>query len=172
MNKESKLLILPCSSKKSQGGVYKESLINHFSQNQALCENRGKRNKYYMALLDDPNYLKINSPGNKKKKIDRFKTSARNHLYKRAIDRYNGEFYKDGLRELLLAKIQNYNLHVLIVSGLYGLLRYDDDIMDYHLKIDQGGINKFWGKGSKNVIKNAIVDYISQNKISSIFLSS
>ena len=69
MNKESKLLILPCSSKKCQGGVFKEIPSNHFRENQALCESRGKRNKYYMALLDDPNYLKINSPENKKKKV-------------------------------------------------------------------------------------------------------
>ena len=61
--------------------------------------------------------------------------------------------------DLYRNKIENCSLHILIVSGLYGILRHDDYINDYNLKIDQG--KSIWG----DEINNAICDYMKANNI-------
>jgi cytoplasmic iron level regulating protein YaaA (DUF328/UPF0246 family) len=60
------------------------------------------------------------------------------------------------------SEIKNHKLHVLIISGLYGLLRFDDFIHDYHFEMKR---NAIW-KGKNNLsIKNEVDKYIVNNQI-------
>ncbi len=71
----------------------------------------------------------------------------------------NSPFFNPNTKALYINKIQNSNLQILIVSGLYGLLHHSDYINDYHLEINTG--NNIWG----NTIANSINDFINQNSI-------
>ena len=86
-----------------------------------------------------------------------------------ALDRYaGGEFYK--IKHISLYKQKNVttNLHILIISGLYGVIKFNDTIHDYHLKINK---LKYWQK-QKSII-DTIKKYIIANKIDnkSVFYS-
>jgi integrase len=63
------------------------------------------------------------------------------------------------MKALYRLKINNCNLHLLIVSGLYGIIRHNDYINDYHLEINKGP--NVWGIN----ILNAVSDYIRVNNI-------
>jgi hypothetical protein len=87
-----------------------------------------------------------------------------NHQFKvyQALNLYgsNGSpFYNVIMKELYRNKIDNNNLHLLIVSGLYGILKYNDRINDYHLNIDKGP--DIWD----NSILLAVNNYIKENNI-------
>lgn len=83
-------------------------------------------------------------------------------MYKRAIDRYTGKYFTEELRNLYEEKIKSNSLHLLILSGLYGVLRYDDSIIDYHLEITK---NPLWKKKNDLTIINSIKRYIEENQI-------
>ncbi len=79
-----------------------------------------------------------------------------------AIERYNGRFYSEALRQLYLEKNQNSNLHILIISGLYGVIEFRDSIIDYHFEISK---NPFWTQQNNMIIQNIINNYILENNI-------
>jgi hypothetical protein len=68
-------------------------------------------------------------------------------------------FFKPRIKAIYIDKIQNSNLHILIISGLYGLLHHSDYINDYHLEVKKG--TNVWGA----TISNAINEFIIQNNI-------
>lgn len=93
---------------------------------------------------------------------DYFNQCWHNENYKKVLDRYNGRFYYNELRTLYYQKIESANLHILIISGLFGVLRYDDLIPDYHLEITKP--DNQW-KLVPNPICDAVKWYINQNNI-------
>ena len=61
--------------------------------------------------------------------------------------------------KLYLQKINNNKLHLLIISGLYGLLKFDDLIPDYHFEMKK---NPTWKQPLNNSILNAVKKYIKE----------
>jgi cytoplasmic iron level regulating protein YaaA (DUF328/UPF0246 family) len=61
-------------------------------------------------------------------------------------------------------------LHILIISGLYGVIEFRDSIIDYHLEINR---NPFWTNENNTSINDAVKKYIKENHIDdqSVFYS-
>jgi cytoplasmic iron level regulating protein YaaA (DUF328/UPF0246 family) len=157
-----KLLIIPCSKSKSPGG------INPFSSIFNLNPNRANSiNLYDNKRINNPNYFNNeNRTGINNVNLTYFNAAFNNNLCKKAIDRYDGGnsiFYSNyGLKNLYLHKINNNKLHLLIISGLYGLLKFDDLIPDYHFEMKK---NPTWKQIGNFTILNAVKEYIDENNI-------
>jgi hypothetical protein len=166
-----KLVIIGCSDSKNLGGEHSNS-INYFSNNEiynSLIKDREERVKEYRRLIDvEPNYLiykdKQKYIKRNKKPIpkDYFKHCLAQGLTKPAFERYSGKFYSDELKELYLEKNQNSNLHILIISGLYGVIEFRDSIIDYHLEISK---IPFWTNQHNTSILESVENYIHDNQI-------
>ena len=154
-----KLLIIPCSAKKMAGG---DAFINdYFPSYKSLNSDRNKQSKLYDTLLvQEPTYF--NKKRNKIPVNNTYfincKSPTNKRLYMPALNRYIGAFYKN--IPLYISKIEESDLHVLIISGFYGVLKYNDSIIDYHLEINK---NNTWT--STNVIRESIEEYIAVNSI-------
>jgi cytoplasmic iron level regulating protein YaaA (DUF328/UPF0246 family) len=157
-----KLLIIPCSKSKSPGG------INTFSSVFNLNPNRPNSIILYNnERIINPNYFNNEMRvGVNVVDVNYFNIAFNNNICKKAIDRYDGNrsiFYRNyGLKNLYLQKINNNKLYVLIVSGLYGLVRFDDLIPDYHLEMNK---NPIWTNPYDFSIRDAVKDYILVNNI-------
>lgn len=147
-----KLLILPCSSAKTANGIVMNESNDYFTHDANLQLRRNERMNYYNNLLND-------RPSHFKTRLNYYQSAYNNNQYLRAIDRYNGNLYHDEVRNALLLKIQEGKLDLLIISGLYGVLKYDDHIIDYHLEISKGGLG-MWNINGINSVRNAVVNYI------------
>lgn len=165
-----KLLIIGCSNSKTQGGN-NEIEFNYFNNDNYLnlIESRNIRNTshYENLLLNTPSYFENISRGN----ADYFNMQYNFPLYKSAIDRYaGGTFYTEELLQLYRQKNNESNLHILIISGLYGVIEFRDSIIDYHLEIKR---KPFWTKENNTSIKDAVKKYINENNIDnqSVFYS-
>ena len=155
MNKN-KLLIIGCSDAKKIGGFNQNLNIDCFSKQ--LIDLRISRLKYYFGLFTkDQNYF-VNKNTEHSKLVD-CKNALTNNLKLPAYERYDGRFYNNELRNLYRDAVQKKSLHILIISGLYGVIRFDDPIIYYHLEIKKGG------NWHSNIIHNEIIDYISNNNI-------
>jgi len=158
--KRKKLLIIGCSSTKIPGGQNIQN--NHFS---ALKVERNQLLKLYSDLLNSPtpkNYFNKVRKG--KGKVDNayFKDQI-NNLFMPAVERYSGgDFYKPLHKALYYQKHQESNLHVLIISGLFGLLEFRDSIYDYQLEIKKFN---FWNSLNNTAIRDEVTKYIIENKI-------
>lgn len=153
-NKSSpKLLILKCTDSKTEGGLINNIPNYDFGIN--LNNLRNNRNEYYTRLI-------IQSPEYFKDKLTRCNKGLLNDLTLPAIDRYatnkSSTFTKNKV-SALKNYINNNNLHLLILSGLYGVLKYDDHIIDYHLEMNIG--DNWYG----NIIHDSVKKYIQTNKI-------
>jgi hypothetical protein len=163
---QKKLLIIGCSDSKSNLEMSKDPLNhgkNYFSI--PLGALRESREKFYLNLINTNQkyFLKNEKPlkRNGKEVISNyFKECISNKLLKKAIYRYSGKFYTEELRKLYETKCENSNLKILIISGLYGVLEFDDEIIDYHLQIGRGG-KKWAGIQIQEVVKK----YVSDNNI-------
>jgi cytoplasmic iron level regulating protein YaaA (DUF328/UPF0246 family) len=157
-----KLLIIPCSKSKSPGG------INTFSSIFNLNPNRTNSIiQYNNERIINPNYfINENRIGVNIVDVNYFNAAFNNILCKKAIDRYDSGgsiFYSTyNLKNLYLQKINNNKLHVLIISGLYGLLKYDDYIPDYHFEMKR---NTIWTNQNDFSIRNEVNNYIVNNNI-------
>jgi hypothetical protein len=165
---KNKLLIISCSDTKQSGG----KIINvnyYFKKNDYLnlIKNREVRFKEYENYLkNNPNYfiLKGGKPilRNGKAVLPNYFSKCRtSNQFLSAIDRYDGRFYTEELRKLYREK-NKINLHILIISSLYGIIKFDDSIIDYHLKIET---KPFWTKINNTTIKDTVIEYIKENKI-------
>ncbi|MCK5604030.1 peroxide stress protein YaaA [Candidatus Pacearchaeota archaeon] len=84
-----------------------------------------------------------------------------------AIDRYDGRFYKT-LGEKGKEKLLRSQHHVLILSGLYGLVTPREQIQLYSCPIEEGSkIQEIWKK--HNGLTRILVEYIKINKIKRVF---
>jgi len=148
-----KLLILTCSDSKTEGGFININPYYNFGIN--LETLRDQRYLDYNDLLQqNPQYFKD--------KLQRCILAFENKLKLPAIDRYTrnqSTTFTPGKVLVLKDCIKNKNLHLLILSGLYGVLRHDDQIIDYHMEMNKGG--NWFG----NIIHDSVNEYIKKNKI-------
>jgi hypothetical protein len=149
-----KLLIIGCSHSKNDGGEVNIEQ-DYFAQQNELIINRNLRFDDYTDLLqNDQEYFE--------ERFDYFNEQNNNRLFKPAIQRYEGRFYSDVHKQLYLEKNQNSNLHILIISGLYGVIEFRDSIIDYHLEISK---RPLWTMQNNTIIHNSIRNYIFENQI-------
>jgi hypothetical protein len=172
-----KLLIIGCSDSKTQGGV-NQNEINYFNSPEyanLLNDRNANKIRYNRLLLTDPNYFIIKNNGTNIKRGNipvtntYFSNCINGNLFKTALDRYaGGDFYKPAHILLYRQKNVSANLHILIISGLYGVIEFNDTILDYHLEIDK---LKYWK--NRTSINDTINKYIVENKIdnNSVFYS-
>lgn len=152
-----KLLIIGCCDAKSQQpiGLANGERVN-YNFGAPINGSRDIRLAFYNALP-------ANHFDNRPNGAHAYYLAALNNVNRReALVVYgsNGSpFYNPVMKALYRSKIQNCNLHLLIVSGLYGVIRHDDYINDYHLGINRGP--NVWG----NTISNAVSDYVRVNNI-------
>lgn len=155
--KTPKLLIIGCCDAKSQQpiGLANGGIVN-YNFGAPINVSRNIRLAFYNAL---PANHFVNRPNG----AQAYYLAAQNIANRRqALDVYGSNrspFYNPAMKALYRLKIQNCNLHLLIVSGLYGIIRHDDYINDYHLGIKKGP--NVWGIN----ISNAVSDYIRINNI-------
>lgn len=156
-----KLLIIGCSSTKIHGGQNFKN--NYFSD---LDLERIKILEQYFDLLENPiprNYFEKSR--NVIGPVDNayFKQQTNNKLFLPAIERYTGgDFYKPIHKSLYYQKNLESNLHILIISGLYGLLEFRDSIIDYQLEINK---IRFWNDAKNNTVNKTVKKYIKDNSI-------
>jgi hypothetical protein len=152
--KTPKLLIIGCCDAKSQQpiGLANGGRVN-YNFGAPINASRAIRLAFYNAL---PANHFVNRPNG----AQAYYLAALNNANRRqALDVYDGVFYHPILKGLYRLKIANCNLHLLIVSGLYGIIKHDDYINDYHLGITDGP--NIWA----NNITNSICEYIRVNNI-------
>lgn len=103
--------------------------------------------------------------------------------YLPAYERYNGRFYNNetGLRVKGTDGLSGFdrlfrnNYHLLILSGLYGIVEAHENIQNYSCPIDNSSINLLDIWTSDNIITESIIDYINyqeksrKKKISRVF---
>ncbi len=161
---KNKLLIIGCAGTKMPGGGKNNK--NYFSDHESIIEDRNKVLQQYQALLNAPKPKKyfdkkrsVQGAVNNKYFINQINST----LFLPAIERYSGgRFYSRELKELYKQKNNDCNLHILIVSGLYGILEFTDSIIDYQLEIDKF---KIWSEESNRSINEAVVKYMADKKI-------
>lgn len=162
-----KLLIIPCSNKKRASGTdfYERNYFNSETYKYLNVARELRKYHYTEIINSNPdqfvkqkditgNGIKVQVDGNYF--IDLINN---NNNLMQAFYRYEGEFYSYDLRELYYQKNIESNLHILIVSGLYGILEFRDEITDYNLKLNDGP--NLWG----NILTDVINQYIIENNI-------
>ena len=169
-----KLLIIPCSDKKRHGSFSNNVNNNYFINREYnfLLTARELRKFHYLDYMEiNPNYFlykKQNKPIMRDTNGNNLYLPVTNEYffnclsgkdYMPAFERYNGFYYGDKLRTLYPNKNRESNLHILIVSGLYGILEFRDNIVDYHFEIKNRP--NIWG----NCLTNTINKYIDENEI-------
>jgi hypothetical protein len=169
-----KLLIIGCSDSKVRDGSEldcRDYFIENINRQTALCQSRETRFKQYEYLLEtNKNYFIIKDPKKQTRikrngrpvEMDYFYNCKSSEGYLPAYQRYNGFFYSQELRDLYEQANAFSNLHILIISGLYGVLEFRDSIVDYHLKISKQPI---WTKKENYTIQNAVNQYLLDNNI-------
>ncbi|MCR9065888.1 MAG: YaaA family protein [Cytophagales bacterium] len=130
MEGKPKLLILPCSDDKLKGGTL-EKRQNYFQSDLA-----GLREKRFLMA--------------KEKSL----------VYLPAIERYSKARLYGDLKDLILKVIDQNHLHVLFISGLYGVLRFDDHIINYNLRVVNG-----FGEEGNVLITQSILSYCKSENI-------
>ncbi len=153
-----KLLIISCSDAKQPGGniiqIPNDTIGALLPQNFRI----NRRNYYNNLFINNQNHF-IRPNGNNI--FNRCNLANNNHLLMEAYNRYfGGIFYSHNLINNYLRINQNNNFHILIISGLYGVIEFRDHIIDYHLTIKKGGN---WYQAN---IHNAVVNYMNINGIS------
>jgi hypothetical protein len=163
LNSKPKLLIISCSGSKLPGGNI-NLLQDYFLQNNVenlyndLVIERHQRMEQYVELLNEqPEYFEGHGGA------DVHLLNLNNGEYLPAFERYSGRFYNQELRNLYNDKNLNSNLHVLIISGLYGVISFQDTIINYHLMIDNP--NAIWGGEDNLTLRNTVQQYMHDNKI-------
>lgn len=159
-----KLLIIGCAGTKIPGG--REIQKNYFSDHESIIEDRNKVLNKYKALLKstaDQDYFNKSRIGRGAVNNEYFINQIDTKLLLPAVERYSGGiFYSAELKELYKQKNNDCNLHILIVSGLYGIVEMNDAIIDYQLEMKKTNI---WKARKNNTVHNAVLKYIDDNKI-------
>jgi hypothetical protein len=162
-NKEiPKLLIIGCCDAKSyQPNNLPNGANVNYNFGDSLIKLRKSRLEFYKELPDS--YFNKKKRNRKLANKSYFMDSLNENNRREVLDVYGSNrspFYNPDMKKLYKDKIKNNNLHLLIISGLYGVIKHDDYINDYHLEIGRGG-EKWTGSLIQEVVKN----YISGNKI-------
>jgi hypothetical protein len=154
---ETVLLILSCSDTKVSGGNEIEK--NYFNEAECLKEKRKEVRKFYNErMAKEPKKFKKKRTG-QNVDIEYFKNCKELMI---AIERYSGgDFYTKAHIAKYKEHIDTGKLHLLILSGLYGILHWSDTINDYHLEFKNK--KKFYK--SSDCIMRLIEQYMNKNGI-------
>jgi hypothetical protein len=88
-------------------------------------------------------------------------------VYMPAICRYYGRFFKE-LKENGLQNVTDPEVHVLILSGLYGFVLPNENIQLYSVPIEWGSnVQRVWKDNA--ILTKILLDYINQQQISHVF---
>ena len=166
MNRKT-LILIPCCSSKSPGGIRKydrsSCIVNYLSPDAG--------NKL-MALRRQVAAAFKEMPG----PDVGFERPEVRIEYMKAYKRYRGNIYSR-ITESSWEKLNSsQNLKLLIVSALYGVVKHDETIRNYNIRMDknkiEGKLLKTWWR--KHGLCDIILDYIVTNKVEVVhdFLSS
>lgn len=164
-NKNPKLLIIGCCGAKTVHPLLGNG--DHLNYDFGLQINNARTNRcvQYAELMANPqpaNYFNETRDGHEVD-VNYFQNALNGDLTK-ALDLYGNNhtpFFKPVMKQLYYQKIENCNLHLLIVSGLYGVVKYSDYINDYHFEIGIG--QNVWGNSISQAIKNYVIDNNIEN---------
>lgn len=154
------LILIPCSKSKRKGGTpaynASSSIINYLtsSSKEHLLRLRKRLFEYFSIQFGQD-------------------VDCQEHSYTinytEAYKRYKGQIYRQISSSSWDKLIKNPGLDLVIVSALYGLLRYDEPIQYYDMsmknKIGHRTLKTWW---RKNGLCAILKDYIYRNNISEI----
>lgn len=159
------LIFIPCSGSKESGGITEysttSSIINYLtsSSEEHLLSLRRKLFEYFsISFGQDVGYPNDGTI----KYMEAYKryTGKRSHIYPKIC---SSSWEKIG---------ETQNLDLVIVSALYGLLRYDEPIQDYNVmmsgkrgKTGRQTLKTWWRNSGLCAI---LKDYIYENSISEV----
>ena len=150
------LILIPPSEGKTPGG-YKPS-IKKFSQATQYIVDQWKSlsRSQWQKLL-----------GVKDKALDKAISCNSDVLNSKtfpAIERYSGVVYNAiDYGTLTKAEQKRFNVHVRIVSAVFGLVAPQDLIPDYKFKISNLGVDKYWREINKKSLQGAfVIDLLPQ----------
>lgn len=143
------LILIPCSERKRKGGIpvynASSSIINYLTDSS----------KEHLLSL-------------RKRLFEHFPLPFKIE-YIEAYRRYNGQIYRQISSSSWDKLKKNPELDVVIISALYGLLRYDEPIRYYDIsmknKKGQHTLKTWW---RKNGLCAILKDYINKNNISKV----
>ncbi|TFG75468.1 MAG: peroxide stress protein YaaA [Thermodesulfobacteriales bacterium] len=172
----SKILIITiCSFTKEAGGItyYNkvDSIINELSHYTAdrLIERRNTILEHLWNGDFDTQGQTVSSHkfNSELVKGPDFGVASSLALYLPAIERYNGRFYKalgnEGKKKLVKSRH-----HILIQTGLYGIVKPLESIQLYSVPIEHDSlVQKTWRKN--DLITEIIMEYVKRNQIEIIF---
>ena len=172
LKNKKKLLIIACSVTKKSGGipVCTDNLFLDLNLPDFINNRQIRLGQYDNLLNNEHEYEYFNKKRSGLPVNQSYFNDCRNEnvLYMPAYQRYSGRFfYSEGLINRYLEKIKSEDLHILIISGLYGVLEFKDSIIDYQLKIDK---STFWIKNRNFSIQEAVRKYIEVNNIDNEFV--
>lgn len=139
------LIIFPCSAKKQKNDIY-----------ESFKEDEERKVIDYIVNTKD--YLL-----NGRKEIEPNSYIDKNSGLIAALDRYNGFLYSvDNFRESLREIYFRKDIHILIMSGAYGILTPSEKIHYYDKPMNAN----YW---KKHCLTKIIEEYIDRNKITHIY---
>lgn len=137
------LIIFPCSAKKQKKDIYETF-------------KEAEERKVIDYIVNTKDYL-LNGRKGMAYYIDK------NSGLIAALDRYNGSLYSvDSFRESVREVYFRKDIHILIMSGAYGILTPSERI-HYYRKLMNA---KYW---KKHCLTKIIEEYIDRNKITNIY---
>lgn len=162
-----KLLIIPCSHKKRADGTdfHERNYFNSEAYKYLNLARELRKYHYKEFINSNPDKFVMQKDINGNGDIVQVDGNYfidlmnNNNNLLPAFERYEGKFYSYELRNLYFQKHNKSNLHILIISGQYGIIEFNDEITDYHFEI-KDGVN-LWG----NILTNAINQYIVEKDI-------
>lgn len=170
-------ILIPPSEAKNPSEDEQTFLLNKLSFN-SLNKKRSKIIDYLSEQnFSVENYTSIFDISTRNyEKINALNSNIKNSKVLSSIERYTGVLY-DYLDYSNLDekdKIE-FNKSVIIFSGLFGLLRPEDKIPNYKLKMatklfDDKKLSKYWNKEITNVLKGQLNDQIVCNMLPNEFM--
>lgn len=181
----SNLILTICSNRKSENRERNEynrnartvaSVILENDLRQKLSEARKQAFEHIKNSKDKEGYS-VAHPSNEELKcgpdID-FDSKKRMGFYMPALKRYHGKFYKNfksevGNIDLCIQRMRNDSEdHLLIVSGLYGLLTTSEPIQTYDCYVENGSaIQQLWKKD--DLLTELVLSYMCECGINRVF---
>jgi cytoplasmic iron level regulating protein YaaA (DUF328/UPF0246 family) len=174
------LILISCSGKKkTETEEFKaQNFINSISENkEKFLEKRKEIKKLIQTYKVEDRELREGNRGVIGENIELidgpdFAGNIEEKRYLPAYKRYKGRFFIQ-LNEEDWEKAKEKGYHILIISGLYGLISFEDSIQDYNCHLtdvitggtgDQGTLVDYWidtlTDGLKEYIKNNNIDMI------------
>ncbi|MCD6161469.1 MAG: peroxide stress protein YaaA [candidate division Zixibacteria bacterium] len=154
------LILIPCCGSKQEGGDNNydndKSILNYLDDKSKLINLR----KILLENFNLPNDLDVgDSPQNNN-----------DVLYMPAYRRYCGKLYSKITDNAWQQLEGNPKLDLIIVSALFGLVKWNESLRDYNVamknKIEGKSLKRWW---RDNNLCGILKDYIKENNISKIY---